>query len=708
MDNDINVKKKYSIQVILSIALLLILTGGFTYAFFNYTRTGNSNILRLGEIVFHYSEGNNISLSNVFPIKVERDSNGNITNQEGIGEVEILIDGRTTYSEGIEYIVRAVNVNNGTTKKLPIGIDIKVETNGEGNNDNLGIEDSDYFQNRGSYTTSHYNKLLNSDALTEESDILVGFIAGNNNNTNNSVNGKIIIKAYIDDSKILVSDTYDGTESDNMGTSSSMAEGKTVFTTSEWNLLQTSGVSFQIKVEANEGIWVEHGTNNVTNPRLFAVRLLDNGTYEITGFAKESSSETSSESSGETSDETSSEPSGETSGETSSESSSESSGETSDETSSESSSEPSGETSGETSSESSGETSGETSSESSGETSGETSSESSSEPSGETSGETSSESSGETSGEASSEVNHNIVIPSEIDGIRVTAIGDHAFAYNQLTSVEIPNSVTTIGEFAFYNNQLTSVTIGNSVTTIGDYAFASNQLTSVEIPNSVTTIGEGTFSFNHITSVVLPNSVTTIGMDAFSFNKLTSIEIPNSVTTIGDSAFSANKLTSVEMPNSVTTIGGGAFASNQLTSIEIPNSITTIGNHAFASNQLTSIEIPNSVTTIGNYAFDSNQLRSIEIPNSITTIGNGAFGNNKLASVEIPNSVTTIEDYAFQRNYLSSLVIPDSVTTIGELAFEGNPYIFLRFNNRACSTIKGMSGYSWRANRVYGTDGVCN
>ena len=35
-----------------------------------------------------------------------------------------------------------------------------------------------------------------------------------------------------------------------------MGEGKTVFTTTEWNSLQTNGVSFQVKVEANEGIWV--------------------------------------------------------------------------------------------------------------------------------------------------------------------------------------------------------------------------------------------------------------------------------------------------------------------------------------------------------------------------------------------------------------------------------------------------------------------
>ena len=42
-----------------------------------------------------------------------------------------------------------------------------------------------------------------------------------------------------------------------MGTSAELGEGKTVFTTAEWNALGNTGVSFQIKVEANEGIWVK-------------------------------------------------------------------------------------------------------------------------------------------------------------------------------------------------------------------------------------------------------------------------------------------------------------------------------------------------------------------------------------------------------------------------------------------------------------------
>jgi len=156
-----------------------------------------------------------------------------------------------------------------------------------------------------------------------------------------------------------------------------------------------------------------------------------------------------------------------------------------------------------------------------------------------------------------------LVIPDTLgDNYSVTTIGDLAFAFNELTSVTIPNSVTSIGGWAFSSNDLTSVSIPNSVTTIGDDAFYGNFLTSVTIPDSVTTIGDWAFSFNALTSVTIGNSVTTIGDLAFAFNELTSVTIPNSVTTIGDFAFEQNFLTAVTFLGNAPTAGDDVFAEN--------------------------------------------------------------------------------------------------------------------------------------------------
>ncbi|MDG1819764.1 MAG: leucine-rich repeat domain-containing protein, partial [Porticoccaceae bacterium] len=126
----------------------------------------------------------------------------------------------------------------------------------------------------------------------------------------------------------------------------------------------------------------------------------------------------------------------------------------------------------------------------------------------------------------------DLVIPNTIAGKSVTSIDDHAFAFNQLNSVTIPNSVTSIGWWAFSDNQLTSVMIPDSVTSIGKYTYQNNHLTSVTIPDSVTSIGSGAFRDNQLTSITIPDSVTSIGTHAFRDNQLTSITIPDSVTLV--------------------------------------------------------------------------------------------------------------------------------------------------------------------------------
>ena len=77
-------------------------------------------------------------------------------------------------------------------------------------------------------------------------------------------------------------------------------------------------------------------------------------------------------------------------------------------------------------------------------------------------------------------------------------MGSHTYsvyAYSDLTSITIPNSVTSIGDYAFVGcSSLTSITIPNSVTSIDRNAFAGcSSLTSVTIPNSVTSIGNSAF-----------------------------------------------------------------------------------------------------------------------------------------------------------------------------------------------------------------------
>jgi len=58
----------------------------------------------------------------------------------------------------------------------------------------------------------------------------------------------------------------------------------------------------------------------------------------------------------------------------------------------------------------------------------------------------------------------------------------------------IPKSVTSIGEHAFYYCEIESVELSSNIKSIGDYAFYGTDLTSITIPHSVESIGEKAFS----------------------------------------------------------------------------------------------------------------------------------------------------------------------------------------------------------------------
>ena len=269
------------------------------------------------------------------------------------------------------------------------------------------------------------------------------------------------------------------------------------------------------------------------------------------------------------------------------------------------------------------------------------------------------------------------VIPGEINGKKVTQIGDSAFTVcTSLTSVTIPDGVTSIDEAAFWGcTSLTSVTIPDSVTSIKSKAFFKcTSLKSVTIPASVTNIGdyalgyyeiyntdscewemykvEG-FKINYVKDTyghmyALKNGFTdeaclltnelddgTLEITKYAGNSATYV-IPGEidgkkVTEIGDSAFKGcTELTSITIPDGVIGIGNNAFSGcTSLETVTIPASVTYVGNSAFyGCTSLKSVTVPESVTYIGGYAFaECYSLKYADIPANVTGIGASPFYN---------------------------------------------------------------------------------
>ena len=227
-------KKNNKIILPIVIGLLMIIgVIGVTYAFFNYTRTGSANTVRTGRIYFNHTQDGKIELSNVFP------TNNNNLNSTNSDIVTINITGDTTYTEGIEYKVTLDQVNNTiNNKEVPISIKATAT--------NLGTEDSNYYTNRENKEKIY---LLNEEGEAYNGKyIAVGYIPAGST----GVNGSTDITAFIDTNKVAITDTYlNDTDED-------WVMGREVFTTDEWNNFNSSNpLSFKVKVESNEGIWVE-------------------------------------------------------------------------------------------------------------------------------------------------------------------------------------------------------------------------------------------------------------------------------------------------------------------------------------------------------------------------------------------------------------------------------------------------------------------
>ena len=136
-------------------------------------------------------------------------------------------------------------------------------------------------------------------------------------------------------------------------------------------------------------------------------------------------------------------------------------------------------------------------------------------------------------------------IPSTIEGLPVTAIGNRAFDdLHNLTSVTVPGTVATIGSLAFnFCFGLNSATISNGVASIGDSAFNyCSNLTRVAIPDSVTNIAADAFSnCENLTRVTIGNGVMYVGIGAFGgCANLQSLYFQGNAPSLGQAPFSGD------------------------------------------------------------------------------------------------------------------------------------------------------------------------
>ncbi len=314
----------------------------------------------------------------------------------------------------------------------------------------------------------------------------------------------------------------------------------------------------------------------------------------------------------------------------------------------------------------------------------------------------------------------------------VDQIGEYAFAFSGISTVNISNE-TTVGAYAFAACvNLTEVTVGsNSI--IGDFAFmmpvtdgqllkalndgtydyyiyvylSPSKLTDVTVGDNVV-IGTGAFQYNmELSALTLGNGVE-IGAYAF-FNdiKLTAVDL-SKVTYVGAFAFSGEtipvlidaggkgnqsdfvyvgdsgayttNLSEVDL-SSAKEIGAGAFAymtssgifnfETSLTKVILGNDLKVIPEGAFyGCNELKEINLGN-VTQIGASAFGGSGFTELDL-SSVEILGQLAFrGSEKLVKVTLKEGVIVSAGAFMASESLAEAVNLDKVSMFGDYAFAG-------------------------------------
>ena len=312
-----------------------------------------------------------------------------------------------------------------------------------------------------------------------------------------------------------------------------------------------------------------------------------------------------------------------------------------------------------------------------------------------------------------------VEIPSEIDGVPVTSIGEKAFYRNtHIKKISIPESVTTVGKSAFSGCANLVVTAENpsvrqvlekakvNVVSGGeseeelavkkDYKYSKTKngvvITKyrgsdleVSIPEiidglPVTQIGESAFVCGKdnpvpLTKVTIPASVTSIGKNAFYCPRLTEVVFaPGSkLESIGERAFFNCSIKTITLPDSLKIIGDGAFYGHSLEIVRIPADVEHIGIDAFGSRTISTFRFGDSpeynprqfivdegncnYTSLYGALFSKDLTRLIRVP----SMAEGLYS--------IPDGVTAIEAHAFNGCHIKHVSLPDSVRSIGDYAF---------------------------------------
>ena len=243
------------------------------------------------------------------------------------------------------------------------------------------------------------------------------------------------------------------------------------------------------------------------------------------------------------------------------------------------------------------------------------------------------------------------------------------FKLGQITSLTKDDlkGLTEIEPYMFYWDwKLESIAIPNTVTEIGNYAFSYTSIKSLDIPESVTSISTNTFQnmlyleyldlSKYLGPVYLYSNM--YSLKKLSLGNSSSINFSNFTTpsleeiTISDTNPNYFIKNNCLMNNKNSSNGKILYKGGDGANIPTDENITQINSYAFTNTNLPSnVVLPSTLTTLGLNAFYwVTGVESLTIPASVTSFNTACLYNIeslKSLTIEGDSEHTSISNYSF-------------------------------------------------------------
>ena len=318
----------------------------------------------------------------------------------------------------------------------------------------------------------------------------------------------------------------------------------------------------------------------------------------------------------------------------------------------------------------------------------------------------------------------------------VVAVGEAAFAFNNVSSIKLPATCKELKDRAFSMTDMVVADIPDQIEKMGDNVFLlCSSLTKIRIGKGLKEMGEDPFlGCTNIGSIevnaenpilsekdgVLYNKAQTIlYLCPMQRKSTTTVTLPNTVKEIADNAFyDCSYLRKIVLNEGLEEIGEDAFyGCEALEEMTIPASVKEIAPGAFyqlkkydafklaegntvfevksdgvnegkllinkVKNSLhtclfkgtNAVTIPEGIKIVEPYAFlGCSWTASIKFPESVDSVGRAAFSEMySLKEIAIPEKVREIPKYCISDcKKLTKITLGKNVTRVEDLAFSGN------------------------------------